>query len=750
MLLILLSVAISLNGTITSFLSQTNPFNITFVGGDNQTFFLEIPLYGLVKNISLSLTPFNISTFTMFENMSLWLTLNETTGLIAEDQSLNKLNFTLSVGVDLQQTSARDFLNYSMGVAGDDISITPVPLPLQFGNDTVSIMFWMNASQWSATQSVMAGYDIPSTSGWYIMRGGNTALDFTTVRGPESSTTLHTFCSAASPINDWIQIAITRYYNGTVHIWQDNQTCETNSTNAMVNATPNGAGQKFNMGNRALQAGRFFFGKLDQIVFFTRELNATDIEWHYSNSQPIIFPFNRSISNVSINLDGSSLLSVANEFPATNISFNIIPFNNILRDGCTCTNCSIDSNICNIPITFNSATAGILQVNLSNASYEYGLDNCSDFTYPVINLTYKNAIDKNVISVDNAYDLNVIDPFTQTLQNTFNGDEKNSFCSPVNYTSFNHSLTGAFTLSKTGYGTQIYEYTAANLLIGSYPTSLYDLYLAELANTSTIVFTWRTNAFENVDGLMQIYECLGDGTKNLIGVSSIINGEANANLELLTVPYSYEVVFDGVTYTDDESFTKCHIETQTTRLYILKVGESIAPITGIYSIPCNITRTGNFSFLMQWGLNPQSDSQIQGCVNAYRQTVRGDTEVYEECSNGTGISATVADSGFTYIVTGRLFQNGYSIGCQNQLTFETSADQVNTFGITGILSIFFLIAGMILLFVNEAPKWYPVMGVVGMVLAWMLGILAFGWVGISSLVFFVVIIILIGRHGRKR
>jgi hypothetical protein len=153
---------------------------------------------------------------------------------------------------------------------------------------------------------------------------------------------------------------------------------------------------------------------------------------------------------------------------------------------------------------------------------------------------------------------------------------------------------------------------------------------------------------------------------------------------------------------------------------------------------------------MTWGTNPQSEETLIGCVQAIRQTVRGSSTVYEECSETSGISATVSDSGFSYIVKGKLYQNGYSIGCQNELTFETAAEQDNTFGITGILAIFFLAAGMILLFAHENPSWYPVMGVIGIIIAWILGILAFGWQGISAIVFFVVIIIILGRYARKQ
>lgn len=457
-------------------------------------------------------------------------------------------------------------------------------------------------------------------------------------------------------------------------------------------------------------------------------------------------------SNVSIWLGDELQFNYSGELGTANVSFNITKINEIISQNCNCSNCTILEGNCLIPVKFYSSAAGTLGVNLTNASYEYGIDKCSTFEYPIINITYKDTVNGSSIDVNNFYDLTIISPFTQTLQGSFIEKSKSSFCARTNISQINYIITGTQTLNKNRYGTQIYEYSTANHLIGKYgPTLLYDLYLAKLANTSTIIYTWRTNTFENINGIMKIFLCEGNGTQILLGTSSIINGEAAANLELLIKSYSYQVIYEGVTYVDTKSYSKCHIETETTRQYIIKIGDDTSSITGLYSIDCNITKTGNFSFLMDWGTNPENEETIVGCVNVLRQTVRGATVIHEECSNVSGVAATVADSGFDYIVKGRLYQGGYSIGCSDELVFQSSAaGSGNNFGIIGVLSIFILIIGTILLFSNESPKYYPIMGVVGIILAWILGILAFGWVGISSLVFFVIIIILIGRHGKKQ
>jgi len=87
-------------------------------------------------------------------------------------------------------------------------------------------------------------------------------------------------------------------------------------------------------------------------------------------------------SKVFINISNSlsNEYNYTNNFSSSaNVSMNISLINSILSSGCTCFNCSILENNCNIPINFHSDSIGILQVNLTNATYSYGIDNCTTF-----------------------------------------------------------------------------------------------------------------------------------------------------------------------------------------------------------------------------------------------------------------------------------------------------------------------------------------------------------------------------------
>jgi len=54
--LIFVGIVMGVSGQVSSFYGETNPFNITFVGEDNQTIYLEIPRYAYVENITINLT----------------------------------------------------------------------------------------------------------------------------------------------------------------------------------------------------------------------------------------------------------------------------------------------------------------------------------------------------------------------------------------------------------------------------------------------------------------------------------------------------------------------------------------------------------------------------------------------------------------------------------------------------------------------------------------------------------------------
>ena len=153
---------------------------------------------------------------------------------------------------------------------------------------------------------------------------------------------------------------------------------------------------------------------------------------------------------------------------------------------------------------------------------------------------------------------------------------------------------------------------------------------------------------------------------------------------------------------------------------------------------------------MAWGTNPESTSNITACMTAERISAIGATIVFENCTiTENPFIRIVPDSGFTYNIYGRLFQNGFSIQCKDPIQISPNLTTARSFGLSGIFSIILLIVGMILIFSNENPKWYPLIAGLALLFSFILGILAVGWVTVSSLFFFVLIIIIIGRHSKQ-
>ena len=71
LILVLSSLCFAVTGQVTSFNGQTNPFNITFIENQNQSFILPIPSYAYVNNVSFKITgiPFiNTNNQTVFTN----------------------------------------------------------------------------------------------------------------------------------------------------------------------------------------------------------------------------------------------------------------------------------------------------------------------------------------------------------------------------------------------------------------------------------------------------------------------------------------------------------------------------------------------------------------------------------------------------------------------------------------------------------------------------------------------------------
>ena len=432
----------------------------------------------------------------------------------------------------------------------------------------------------------------------------------------------------------------------------------------------------------------------------------------------------------------------------SNVSINISNINTILKNGCTSE--TVDGTGCLFNFTLYSAAAGNITINLTNASYEYGIDNCSTYTNPILNFSYFQQNTGEKITVTNGYNLLFSGLFNQYLNGTFTGARDNAICSLVDY-DLNWTVTGQVILTKPAYGTQIIDYPSGGGIFASISSvANVSLYMIRLNESSTIQYTWLTSAYQPIDGTMQIFECNGDGSTTLVASIPIVDSLAIGNIELVSQPYSYKVIIDGELFEEYNSYSKCHIESDTTRQYLVTIaGEDLVPIIGVNNIQCNVTKTGANTVKVSWGDNPDDVTPINGCLYASRFTLGSYNQFYYNCTSTTNsIERTIPNSGFNYVVTGKVFQSGYSKLCKNSIEFNFQKSGADNFGLMGLLSVFLLIASMILFFKSSGQS--QILGaVIGLVLAWFTGLVAFGWTTISALIFFLIIILYVGRYSRQ-
>jgi len=361
------------------------------------------------------------------------------------------------------------------------------------------------------------------------------------------------------------------------------------------------------------------------------------------------------------------------------------------------------------------------------------------------------------MNATNTYDLSIYDgTYYYNQTGVFINSKTNKFCTnidPDNAT-YNWDMWGSFTLSADNYITRVLDIDESTpISISNNPYNNYSLYLIEVTNSSTITYTWYTTNFNVVDGTMRIYRCNDDGSKSLIESLPVISGVGYANLELLTQAYSYDITIDGILYQNSEGFTKCHIEAGTEVTIYVDLGDvEIASQTGLASLAgskCTLTKILPDLVRMEWAVNPEDSSAIEGCIMAYRRTIYGNVEVYNNCTSNTfSRTVQVPLNSNEYVVMGKLKQNNFTVVCGENVHFDSRDSVGGYWGSSGLLAAFFLIAAMALMFAGNGELMIIgiIVGIIGIAI---LGITNFDIAIISAMIALLVIVLFVGRYSRK-
>jgi len=373
--------------------------------------------------------------------------------------------------------------------------------------------------------------------------------------------------------------------------------------------------------------------------------------------------------------------------------------------------------------------------------------------YPIYNLTYYSEKSDGPISLTNGYDLQFYDSNAYyNLSGTFSSDNSNKFCTNVDPSdsAYNFQTTGTLTLSKTGYVTRYYDFEDGTSFISSNDPTTYDkYYLLDNSNSTSVSYTWLTSEFQNINGLMEISKCNANGTQSVVSIVPIVGGSVVANIDYVYTRYSYSVYVGGTKYSE-ESFTPCHVENSLTPTYYVTVSSSNPlPVTGLKSVTCSMDKPSDTTARMTWNSNPYSSESIQGCLVGYVSSFKGLVEVYRNCTNSTSYSLTrsIPDIGNEYLIRGELTQGSSFATCDTTLDYYKENTGSEIFGIEALLGVIFLILSMALFYAGDAE--ISIFGsVLGLLAVFFLGISAFTWSMVSAMIFFAIIIVVIGRYAR--
>jgi len=398
----------------------------------------------------------------------------------------------------------------------------------------------------------------------------------------------------------------------------------------------------------------------------------------------------------------------------------------------------------------------LLDPYTSSKAYKGSIGLCSaSLPYNILNLRYFDEITNVALNTTNTYNLVFSDGIENIyLNGTFPTNTTNNICTSINPTTkvIDFSVTGTFILSKTDYATRVITRLAGNEILTSnqYPTNE-SMYLIGIDNSTTITFTWRTPFYDYINAQMLIYTCDANNSITLKDTVNINNGVAVSNLELLSQPYYYQVLYNGVIYEDTATFSSCHTENNQAVTYLIDLFDiNLDPVIGLYLVDCGLEEVTPNNVKMQWTSNPYSSSDITACLVGKRLMPSGYVEIFRNCTSAPSGSfiRSIPVNSYSYVVSGEISQNGKTRGCTNEINFFTESNTSKDFGIDGIFAIVLLLMAMLLMFSGTGIGQLFGIGI-GIVVVYLLGLLSMPITSIIGIIIFLIIIAVVGRYSKR-
>lgn len=468
MMLVLCSFVFAVTGQVTSFTGQSNLFNITFTGNQNQSFILPIPQYSYVQNISFNIIASNSSILCYQETANISNNcggLNTGSYYIFKDSAPNNIAF-MYINYSKPSITAQAIWQIKHG----DLPVHNISIPatcINYSNLTLQLLMISDNNLHRSNASCFNGSWINLSSS-----EGISGVDGV---------------SGIGDPNRWID---GDYATGTLvfgnafnNVWSDS-----------------GSG-----------------------IFSAQKIYEEGIFWNLTYNEYLTY------SNTIVNLSG-----------IFDLSLNISVINNLL------------SSSQPINLTFHSDIAGILQVNLTNATYSYGIDNCSNsYNIPsnatAVNFSGLYEGNNSVANIDItsgsyiSYSLSSLSSVT-TFYPLYSNTQNVPYCIYPSWGNFN--LDYSFNYRK--YGDTINRQRAgAGLTVSNVLTTI-PLYVLSSSSAVTITLT-VTDAFSNGLGGVSVYV-----TRNIAGidytVQSAVSGDDGVVSLYLDSTQSYTITASKTGY----------------------------------------------------------------------------------------------------------------------------------------------------------------------------------------------------------
>jgi len=405
---------------------------------------------------------------------------------------------------------------------------------------------------------------------------------------------------------------------------------------------------------------------------------------------------------------------------------------------------------------FNFGLADKLVGPNTQTIYNFTVGTCAaPVNNTLITLNYFDEQSNQPINVSNGFNLNINATDNLISANTkgvFIGNTTNNICTNIEPNVINKTfgVSGSYTLEAPGFVSRIFlvDPTVPDSAANNNPLNK-SLFLINFFNSSTVKYTWQSDNLVLVNGVMKIFRCNLDGTRDVVESVPVIDGQATANIELFTQAYAYDITTGGVTFTNG-GWNQCHVEISTAVTYIVEIGVPQLEIPiGLVNTLCKLVKLDNNTVSMTWTLNPQSSLPLEGCILAFEQSLKGYEKVLETCTtNATTISSIVPLNDLSIIANGELRQGGISVVCNNDIAFHKVPPGSQEFGATGLFAVFLLVAAFVLFYTGDG-KIQIIAASAALLLSFVLGIIAFPIITILAIIGLGIIVILVGRNDER-